>query len=234
MSKTTTFPPRSIHVFGMEVVGLPTATAGPRQRAGARGPGALRQELGPSRSHGGGWIGERMGPDPPADGRTWNPCHMWVLLKIKQEVLRRFWSMFPLRFHFGTVFLSHSHVGSPFFLLIKNSLHHYWQSPGRTQGTNKVALDCNDVRPDGESEVSVGCPLSAVKHLEQPLKWSSKLWVSIVWEQGSRLNVEADVSLFSDPHPFRALVSQVRNFKKTTHLSTEPFFVDSKTRSRRC
>ena len=37
---------------------------------------------------------------------------MWVWLKIKQEGLRRFWSMFPLTraSHFGTGFLSHSHV----------------------------------------------------------------------------------------------------------------------------
>ena len=36
---------------------------------------------------------------------------IWVWLKIKQEGLRRFWSMFPLaRVDFGTGFLSHSHV----------------------------------------------------------------------------------------------------------------------------
>ena len=37
----------------------------------------------------------------------------WVWLKIKQEGLRRFWSMFPLPgFHFGTGFVRHHPVGN--------------------------------------------------------------------------------------------------------------------------
>ena len=36
---------------------------------------------------------------------------VWVWLRIKQEGLPRFWSMFPLtRIDFGTGFVSHSHV----------------------------------------------------------------------------------------------------------------------------
>ena len=58
----------------------------------------------------------------PTDGkrrpRGWWVSHrkIWVWLKLKQEGLRRFWSMFPLtRFHFGTGFLSHCHLqGIPF------------------------------------------------------------------------------------------------------------------------
>ena len=53
------------------------------------------------------------GPPTGVCGAQWNSgTHTWLWLRIKQEGLRRFWSMFSLaRVDFGTGFVSHSHSG---------------------------------------------------------------------------------------------------------------------------